>query len=753
MEERNFAVVNHETPRLESIDKATGLGKYTDDLSMPNMAYAALVRSPHSHAKVLRIDTSEAETIPGYLGCALPEESPRAYFNCSGNPPSPLLMADEKVLTDEPLVLGDRVAIVAAETEAAARAAAEAVKVEYEIIAPMLDVKSALAPNAPALQPHIAPNNIVQRREVSQGDIAEGEAKSDIIVEDHFVTPPMQHTMIELTCCICDFSDGKHLTIYSCSQTVFQERRILAEIFGIKEVDVHIIKPLVGAGFGARQQLHAQHAAALISRKVGRPIKLLYSREEEFYSVVRHASDVDLRIGVDKNGKMQFFDTTFRLNAGPYTTHTPTVVAAAARKLQYNVPNYSFVGLSVFTNHVTGGAFRGYGNTQLTFGREILMDRLAQRLNMDPVEFRLMNHVQVGQCFPCASIPVSSNGIEECARRCRQLQKEIDEKEPLVDNDEIRQAWGIAFSCHGSGPSSKEGLSGAVIMLNADATVHLLVGSADIGQGSETMECQIAAECLGIPLSNVQITAADTRLTPYNTGTFGSSQTFICGNAVKLACDDLKQKMIEQLRLIYPDCKVEEKEHIYYISGCGESKMNFEEAARKILFDPKGGVPIGVGSYKAAACPNPFAVCFVKAEYHKKLNALRLLDIIQVVDVGTPINRLTVAGQLEGGIAQGVGYALYERMEINPRSRRTLSTDFLHYRIPQMGDMPRTYVDMVSSHDPYGPCGAKSVGELATVPVAPAIVNAARRASGMEISSLPLCDKFVILPTERGSVK
>ena len=753
MEERNFAVVNHETPRLESIDKATGLGKYTDDLSMPNMAYAALVRSPHSHAKVLGIDTSEAEKIPGYLGCALPEESPQEYFNCSGNPPSPLLMADEKVLTDEPLVLGDRVAIVAAETEAAARAAAEAVKVEYEIIAPMLDVKSALAPNAPALQPHIAPNNIVQRREVSQGDIAEGEAKSDIIVEDHFVTPPMQHTMIELTCCICDFSDGKHLTIYSCSQTVFQERRILAEIFGIKEVDVHIIKPLVGAGFGARQQLHAQHAAALISRKVGRPIKLLYSREEEFYSVVRHASDVDLRIGVDKNGKMQFFDTTFRLNAGPYTTHTPTVVAAAARKLQYNVPNYSFVGLSVFTNHVTGGAFRGYGNTQLTFGREILMDRLAQRLNMDPVEFRLMNHVQVGQCFPCASIPVSSNGIEECARRCRQLQKEIDEKEPLVDNDEIRQAWGIAFSCHGSGPSSKEGLSGAVIMLNADATVHLLVGSADIGQGSETMECQIAAECLGIPLSNVQITAADTRLTPYNTGTFGSSQTFICGNAVKLACDDLKQKMIEQLRLIYPDCKVEEKEHIYYISGCEESKMNFEEAARKILFDPKGGVPIGVGSYKAAACPNPFAVCFVKAEYHKKLNALRLLDIIQVVDVGTPINRLTVAGQLEGGIAQGVGYALYERMEINPRSRRTLSTDFLHYRIPQMGDMPRTYVDMVSSHDPYGPCGAKRVGELATVPVAPAIVNAARRASGMEISSLPLCDKFVILPTERGSVK
>ena len=449
MEQHHFDIINHATPRLESMDKALGRGKYTDDLELPNMAYAALVRCPYSHAKVLSIDVSEAEKVPGFLGCALPEEDPQAYFNCSGNPPSPLLMADEKVLTTEPLTIGDRVAVVAAETEEAARAAAEAVKVEYENLMPILDVKAALAENAPAMQPHLSDTNVVQRREVSQGDIAVGEEKSDIILEDHFVTPPMQHTMIELTCCICDFSDGEHMTIYSCSQTVFQERRILAELFGLKEVDVHIIKPLVGAGFGARQQLHAQHAAALISRKIKRPVKLLYSREEDFYSVVRHASDVDLRIGADKNGKLQLFDTTFRLNAGPYTTHTPTVVAAAARKLQYNVPNYSFIGLSVFTNHVTGGAFRGYGNTQLTFGREILMDRLAQKLDMDPIEFRLMNHVQVGECFPCASTPVSSNGIEDCARRCQQIQKEIDEKEPLIDDENIRQAWGISFSWRG----------------------------------------------------------------------------------------------------------------------------------------------------------------------------------------------------------------------------------------------------------------------------------------------------------------
>lgn len=749
-EQREFKSINREVPRLESLRKATGQAMYTDDLRLPNMAYAAIVRSPHSRAKVVGIDLTEAERVPGYLGCLLPEEAPQAYFNCSGNPPSPLLMRDEQVLTLEPKVLGDRILCVAAETEEGARAAADAVKVEYQVLTPYLDVRAALDGKADPLQPHISEDNIIQRREVSQGDRELGEQASDIILEDHFTTPPMQHVTIELTSCLCDFSDGEHLTVYSTSQTVFQERRIMAQILGLKETQVRFSKPIVGGGFGGRQQLHGQHVAALMSKKLKRPVNLSYTREEDFYSVVRHGSDVDLRLGASRDGKLQLFDTKYRLNAGPYTTHSPTVVAAAARKLQYSVPNYFFDGISVFTDHITGGAFRGYGNTQLAFGREILMDRLAEKLGLDPVEFRLMNHVQVGECFPCASIPVSSNGIEACARRCQAIQAEIDARAPLVDNEEIRQAWGISFSCHGSGPSSKEGLSSAIVMLNDDATVNLLVGSSDIGQGSETMESQIAAETLGIPLACVRITAADTLLTPYDTGTFGSSQTFICGNAVKRACEDLKEKLMAQLRAIYPEGEIEEVQGSYRVlTAEGEETLSFPEVVSKVMFDIHGGVIIGSGTYKAAACPNPFSVCFVKAEYHKKLNAIRLLDIIEVVDVGTPINRLTVEGQLEGGIAQGVGYALYERMEINPRSRRTLSSDLLHYRIPQMDDMPQTHVDMVDSYDPYGPHGAKSVGELATVPIAPAIVNAVRHASGQELNSLPLCDKFVILPSRR----
>ena len=740
--------------RIESTSKVTGTAQYLDDLEMQGMAYGGIIRSPYPHAKVLSIDFSEVKKMPGVLGTLTPDDVPQVHFNVTGSLKNPSLIEDQSILTWHPLHEGDRICAVVAEDKETLHRALEAVKIEYEVLPASMTIDQSIKEGARIINPEFYQDNFYCHKVGTRGEVEEGFEKSDYIFEGTYRTPTQHPIPMEPVSCIAYWNRDNKLHTWATSQVPYQDRRILAAQFGIPESDVSCHRAMIGGAFGAREEMYHQDVAAALSRLIYRPVKIINNRSDEMTATaVRHASYSKVKMGCTKDGQMVAFHQVMYTNGGSYCTHSPLVTAAPDRKMPYHMPYFRYDGIGVATNAAVSGAFRGYGNTQLTFGREILMDRLAQKLDMDPVEFRLMNHVQVGECFPCASIPVSSNGIEDCARRCQQIQKEIDEKEPLIDDENIRQAWGISFSCHGSGPSSKEGLSGAVVMLNADASVHLLVGSADIGQGSETMESQIAAECLGIPLSSVQITAADTSLTPYNTGTFGSSQTFICGNAVKLACDDLKKKMVEQLKVIYDGCMVKEKDHRYYISGGEELELSFEDAARKILFDPKGSVPIGAGTYKALACPNPFSVCFVKAEYHKKLNAIRLMDIIEVVDVGTPINRLTVAGQLEGGIAQGVGYALYERMEINPRSRRTLSTDFLHYRIPQMGDMPRTYVDMVSSHDPYGPHGAKSVGELATVPVAPAIVNAVRRASGIEINSLPLCDKFAILPTERGYVK
>ena len=755
-EQREFRAVGRRVPRHESVSKVTGAARYTDDLRLPGEVCAVLVRSPYPRARVRSIDLSGAERVEGYLGCLLPEDVTPARFNASGNPPSPLLIPDEVLLTREPKTFGDRILCLAAETEDACRRAAEAVRIEYEVLRPYLTVKEALAPEAEPIQPELADTNVCLHREAAQGSRAAGEAQSDVLLEGHFSTQPMQHATIEPTSCLCDFSDGEHLVVYSCSQTVFQERRILAQLLGLRESCIRMIKPTVGAGFGARQQIHAQHICAFMAKKLRRPVRLSYTREEDLAaSCVRHASETDVRLGADRDGNLRLFDAHLFLPTGPYTTHGPTVMMASSRKFQYRVDNYFFTGETVYTNHATGGAFRGYGNTQLTFARELMMDRMADALGMDPVEFRLRNHVRAGERFPCAALPVSSCAIDDCVEKARALQRAVDAREgPLRDDGEIKEAWGCAFACHGSGASNLDGLSSAVILLNDDGSVQLLVGSADIGQGSETMEQQICAEALGIAPEDVSIAAADTGRTPYDSGTFGSSQTYLCGNAIRAAARDFNEKFLAQLRVVFPGAAVERTESGFCVTEGGEARtLSFREAAASVMFSPDGAVIIGSGSYKAHASPNPFAVCFAKVAYHKKLNAIRVLDLIQVADVGTPVNPLTVEGQLEGGVAQALGWALYENVETAPRTKGILSTDLLHYRIPQMDDMPNVLVAIADGWEPTGPFGAKSVGELATIPGAPAIVNAVRRASGVEISRIPLCEQFVILSGRRSEAQ
>lgn len=401
MMERNFTVVGHPVVRLEAKEKLTGRAVYTDDMTLPGMVYAAVVRSPYARAVVTGIDLSAAEFVPGYVGALLPDEVPDTLYNCSGNPPSALLLKDEKILTKEPKCAGDRILCIAAETPEACREACEKVILEYRPQSPFFTIDEALKKDAEPLQPHLSKDNVIWEREVKEGDTGEGFKQSDIVIEGSFFIPPMQHTAIEPTVCICDFSDGRELTIWSNSQTVFQERRIISELVGIPESRIRIVKPAVGGGFGARQQLHSQPVAALLSRKLKRPVKIVNSREEELTStVVRHGAAASVRLGAMNDGSMTAFYADYKLNTGPYTTHGPTVLCAGARKFQYAVPHYFFDGRCVLSNHATAGAFRGYGNMQLAFAREVMIDRLALRLGIDPVELRLKNHVAVGGHFP-----------------------------------------------------------------------------------------------------------------------------------------------------------------------------------------------------------------------------------------------------------------------------------------------------------------------------------------------------------------
>lgn len=736
--------VGQSFPRTDALMKTMGLAEYTDDLHFRDLAYGMILRSPHSKADVRLVDDREARAVPGFLGLLTPDDVPDRLYNCSGNPPSALIIPDERILTWHPKCLGDRILAVVAETPEACEAALRALHVEYDVQEPVMDVRKALAEDAPQVQPERSENNLMYHMHLAEGDVEKGFAEADHIFEETFYTQPIHQLYLEPTSCVCHYRQDGKITVWSPSQTLFQERRILAELFDRSESDIRIIKPAMGGGFGARQQLHNQHIGVLLSKMIYRPVKILNRREEDITaSSTRHATTCTIKIGVMDDGSIKAVSIRNLLNGGPYITHTPTVGAAAGKKFQYHTEHYSYDGISVYTNSLTAGAMRGYGNIQVVFGREILLDRIARALNLDPVETRLKYHLQVGDHFPAADYDILSCGIEDCVKKAERIRATIDAERPPRDDDEVREAWGIAFCCHSSGPSNRDGMSSAVVMANDDGSVVLSIGSADIGQGSETVMAQIAAETLGIPFENVEVRAADTAATPYDTGTFASGQTFVCGNAVTIACRRMRDNLRDGLARFYDTDASEitdDGQRFAVHTEEGIIFLDFIEAVGKIAFGMKGMVVIGQGSYKALGSPPPFAVCYARARYDKRTDQVAITDIIEVVDVGQPINPEQVKAQVHGGVATGFGYAMIEDIEYNRRAKKTQSVNLLHYKAPLMNDVPRIYADIAEGvKDPAGPFGAKSVGELSAVPVAPAVANAVARASETEIAAMPIC--------------
>lgn len=745
----DWTSVRKSFPRHEAVSKVTGQAEYTDDLVVPGMVCGRILRSPHAHARVRRIDGSAAEKVPGVLGVLLPADVPPRKFNCAGNPPSAILVKDETVLTDHPLYAGDRIAAIAASSPEAAAEGLKRILVEYEPLPAVFEPVEALDPQAPLLHPDLFPTNGFKILEREEGNVAQGLAESDRVFEKEYVTPLVQHVPLEPAGCVCHYARDGSLTVWATTQTPFQDRRILGEILGLPESRIRVIKPVMGGGFGSRQQIVNQHVAALLSKRVNRPVKIINTREEEMLTVaVRHGTVCRLRCGVRRDGRLQAFDAQVFLNTGAYCTHGPIVSAAQSRKFQYRIPHYRYKGTLVYTNAPPAGAMRGYGNPQLTFARERILDDIAKTLEMDPVRFRLMNHLEIGDRIPTSPIVLQSCAIPECVAGGEEIRREIEKREETRRTPPgVAEAWGVAFSCHTSGPSNAEGMSSSFILLNDDGSVNLMTGSADIGQGSETALSQIVAEELGIRLEDVRVTAADTLHTPYDSGTYASSQIYVSGNAVLRAAQDLKKAFRQALAGHYPadpDRIRLEKGRVLIPAEPGTIDLSFAEAAAKVTFGGKGTVIMGRCSYKAEDSPLPFAVCWAKIAADPATRTLRVRHIIQAVDVGTPINPEVVRGQVEGGISMGLGFALTEQIEFDPRVKKPSSADLLHYKIPTAMDMPEIQVYIAQkSYEPTGPFGAKSVGELPTVPVAAAVANALANAVGEDIRVLPLSKFFV----------
>jgi xanthine dehydrogenase molybdenum-binding subunit len=748
---QTFKVLGKGYPRHEAEDKVRGKAVYTDDLECPGMVYGAILRSPYPRAKVVAIDTSEAGSLPGVMGILLPEDVPQKPYNCSGNPPSPLAIQDEKILTDHPLHVGDRIAAVAATSYALCQMALSLISVQYEPLTPVLDLEQAIREDSPVLHPEISPNNIFNKIEADQGDVEQGFNASDLVLEDVFETPGIFHACMETVACICDFTGGKDLVVWSNSQTPFQERRILSKILKLPESRVRVIKPMMGGGFGSRQQLHNQVVGALLSGLVKRPVKIINTREEEMVGTcVRHASRCRVKMGVSKEGGIRAIQAEVHHNCGPYATHSPIVLAAQSRKVPYRLPHYRYEGYCVYTDYPVAGAMRGYGNPQLSFAREVLLDRAAKQLNMDPVEIRMKNRILPGDTVPGSPLVLQSCAIKACIEAGEAIRNRIDLEitaDSETRDEEIVERWGMALAMHTSGASNNTGMSSAVIMIHDDGSATLLTGSADMGQGSETALSQIVAEVLGLELADVKVTAADTLHTPYETGSFASSQAYVAGHAVNEAAKDVIDRTGVSLAVKYGmdvDLIVFENHRFCFDKGGKTISLSFKEAISDVHFGETGTVITGRASFKASHSAPPFSACWAKVAYDRLTNSICVRHVIEVADVGTPINRDIVIGQIEGGIAMGLGYALMEDLEMDGRVSKPVTNDLLSCKVPSAMDMPEIHTHIVESYEPSGPLGVKSVGEMTVIPVAPAIVNAVVAATGEDISRLPLSRYFNI---------
>ena len=735
--------------RLESASKATGSAEYLDDLEMQGMAYGYIIRSPYPHARVLSIDTTAAKEIPGVLGVLCPQDVPQVKFSCTGFLPSDALIKDEEILTLHPRHEGDRVAAIVAESHEVCKKAMDAVKIEYEVLPAIMTIDEAMKDDAPLINSDVYDTNCFYHKIGERGNVEEGFAKSDFIFEGTYRTPIQHPIPMEPISCIAHWTRENKLYVWANSQTPYQDRRILAGQFGLQECDVIIRMAHIGGAFGQREELHNQDVAAALSRLIYRPVKIVNDRNDEMISTAtRHASLSKVKMGVSKNGELVAYHHTMYTNAGAYCTHTPLVTGAPDRKCPYHMPYFRYDGIGVLTNGPVSGAFRGYGNPQVSFARESMINDLCRKMGWDSVKFRYDNVCKPGEKLHANVTPLSTFPADQCFDNGLRICREIDEREGIRDDDEVKEAWGMALVCHTSAVSSLESVNNTCIICNPDGTVNLMTGTVDMGQGVVTAMTQIAAEHLGIDVSDVNHADLDTASSPYNYGSFSSGQAFLTGNAVAFACEDVIKKTITALAKFYriAEEEIQFRDKKFQIVQRGKF-LDFKEAIKVVCNRCRGTFIMGSAVADMVDAPEPFSLCWAKVAFYKKENALKITHVVESVDIGRVINPLIVKGQLEGSIQMGVGYACIEDLEVDKLTKKVISADLLNYRNPLIMDMPQMHLFVADSYEPFSANGAKSVGELGIIPVAAAICDAVSNACGREITEFPLSRQFYIKNT------
>lgn len=737
------------------------LGKptYTDDITPKDALVVKLLRSPHPNAIVQEVNKTAALKVPGVVDIYTWEDVPQTRFAIAGQTypePSPY---DRLIMDRHVRFSGDPVAIIAAETEKAALKAMRLIKVKYEILEPVLDYHTAKDNNIlvhpeedwypPCQVGGDNHRNLVASEVNEHGDVDAIMADCDIVIDHTYHTKAFQQAMMETFRTYTALDRYGRLHVVSSTQIVFHVRRILSRALGIPKSNIRVEKPRIGGGFGAKQTAVCEVYPAFVTLKTGRPAKLIYTREEcQIAGSPRHEMEVRVRMGADKNGKIRVLDLYTLSNSGAYGEHGPTTVGLSGHK---SIPLYSgsleayrFGFDVVYTNLQPAGAYRGYGATQGIFALESAVNELAEKLGMDPTRLRDQNMVKEGMVMPAYyGETANACALDRCMDHCRKM-FHWDEKYPVRDmgNGKVRCA-GVAMAMQGSCISNVD-VGSATVKLNEDGGYTLIIGAADMGTGCDTILSQMVAECMDCDVDDVAVFGADTDVSPYDSGSYASSTTYVTGKAVEKACTDLKKKICgiaSEMMDCSPQEVVFEGKQVRRIDS--EQVVSLSDIAYKTqVFSNQAAE--ATASHSSPVSPPPYMVGMVEIELDKQTGQVTILDYMAVVDCGIPINPALARIQTEGGLVQGIGMTLMEDVNYDANGRPKESS-FMQYKIPTRLEMGNLRVEFEHSYEPTGPFGAKSIGEIVINTPAPAIAHAIYRATGVWHRELPITPEKIAM--------
>jgi CO/xanthine dehydrogenase Mo-binding subunit/aerobic-type carbon monoxide dehydrogenase small subunit (CoxS/CutS family) len=723
----------------------SGAARYTNDVAIEGLLHIKLLRSPHAHARIRAIDRTAALAVPGVRAVLTFEDAPRRLYSSARHEIAEDDPDDTRLFDDVVRFVGQRVAAVVADSEAAAEAGCRLLEVEYEPLPAVFDPEEAMRPGAPVVHDKGPANRILdpQRNLVgsvdrSHGDIAQGFADADVMHEATYVTQRVQHVPLETHAAIAWLDEAGMLNVRSSTQVPFLTRRALCALFDLDPARVRVFCERVGGGFGGKQEMLVEDVVVLAALRTGRPVKLELTREEQFVATTtRHPMRVSVRAGARRDGTLTALQMRIVSDTGAYGNHGAQVLYHACGEAigVYRCPNKKIEGFAVYTNNMPAGAFRGYGAPQAGFAIESAIDELARQLGIDPIEFRRRNVIRPGEAMVSADtldhdVDYRSNGLAQCLDLVRDAlgrARETDRRPP----DGWRVGEGVALTMIHTVPP-KGHISDSRIALRADGTYELMFGTAEFGNGTSTVHCQIAASALATTVDRIAVCQSDTLNGGHDTGAYGSTGTVVAGRATQLAAEALRAQVLAFAAehsgaagwRLAADAVVREGRRWSLAELAAAARAAGRELAASGHSD---------GSPRSIA----FNVHGFRIAVDPRTGEIRILKSVHAADAGRVINPMQCRGQVEGGVAQALGAALYEELQVD-RNGRAVNPTLRDYHVPAFADVPYTEVYFVETPDAVGPCGAKSMSESPYNPVLPALANALRDATGIRFMAAPL---------------